>query len=1020
MKLSIGKTISKSIKENKWLNIKYINKNKEESSFWCAIIDIIIEKKSFKVEIFNVFKGIDAKSGSIYFNSITEAKVVEGTYYEVNQELIKKIELNIDKLEWLEFDNFNDKILEYYAEAKKLDVDPYQKEYAKVSGIDTRVMLEKKSITLNDNQLKTIAEDIYNNQIDDKKTKYFELAINKLSIFDNGKEYVVAYYPLSLNVKTKELVIKDKLVINKSSLIQETKVSLASYLDISIDDFVTLIHSNFDEAKELLRNNLRSNEKLDENPLIMLINRDFNIEYEKVYEYIIKKHKDGELELPLKAFFGEMSKRNKGRTEPNIVLINKKVDIDQVRVVYNAMKNPVTYVQGPPGTGKTTTILNVVLSVFLNNQSCLICSNNNYPIDGIIKKLTFDCKYGKIPFPAIRLGNRDEIKKSIDYIKKLIAEDKNVNIFDDKLKQLTDSTASSYNELKTLLSIYEEKKELLSTKEYLDRFYDFVMQNKESSLKLKNKLTEQKEKLETKMSSLRDVLNEDILKNIVSAKDNPNYMMYLFFNSYKYIKKLNQATYKNLIDIINIDDEEKKVTEFIKYLKDDTNFKKFQKVFPIIVCTNTSCLKLGTNNTYFDLCIMDEAGQCDVATSLIPISKARRLLLVGDVNQLQPVITLDDAINDTLMDRFEVPKEYDYCHNSIINLMTCVDEISPKILLSYHYRCGHKIADYSNKRYYDNKLNIKTTLEGNQLTYINVHNDRFYSERNSYLAEAYEVVNYIKTNHLDETNVSIITPFRNQAYLINEILKKENIKVKCGTIHTVQGAENKNIIFSPAIGIKSSKKTYDWLANNKELLNVAVTRAQNKFIMIADEEALNAYANNTIEDDIIALKNYIKANGDVEIAKSTVNTIEIGLSNGSECEKELFGTLTHFCSVYKRFTVKRNQPVRKILNDISNDDLNNYFNKAEFDLVLFSKNIYGKINARCVIELNGGEHYISKSKSEINDKKKMQICKMKGLTYLSLPNAYSKSYETISNLIFAMNGEDDLEEYNLFNCESQN
>lgn len=1017
MKYSIGKMISKSIKENKWLSIDYVNKDNQESSFWCSVLDIDIDAKTFSVDIFNIFKGNKTLNGTIYFDNIKKANVVDGTYYSYDQSLIKKIEKNISKLSWLEFDNFNDKILEYYSDAKKLDVDPYQNDYSNVSGLDTRLLLEKKRVILDDNQFEIIAKEIYKNEDIEKTNKYSQLAVNKLAIFDKGKEYIVAYYPLNLDVKTKTLMIRNDLIINKSFLIGENKVSLASYLTINPDEYISLLHSNFEEAREMLRDNLRSFEKLDENPLLMLISRDINIEYDSVYESIVEKHKNGTLELPMKAFFGELSKRNKGRTEPNIVLMDKKADIDQVRVVYNAMKNPVTYVQGPPGTGKTTTLMNVVLSSFLNDETCLICSNNNHPINDILKKFTFDCKYGKVLFPIIRLGNRNELDKSLDKIKSLLeVDDEKVKIYDDKLKQLIDKTSEGYSDLKSLLSIYEEKKEILESKQYLDKFYNFVMNSTESSERLRNKIQEQKDNIENKLKELPDITNEQVLSNVKFVQDDPNFLMYLYFNSFKYIKKLKQPALEDLRNIVVMEDKEKRVTEFGKWLKDDANFKKFLRVFPVIACTNISCLKLGANEAYFDICIMDEAGQCDVSASLIPISKAKHLLLVGDVNQLQPVITLDNSINDKLMVKYEVPEQYDYCHNSIMNLMTNVDDISTQILLSYHYRCGKKIADYSNKRYYDGKLNIKTSLEGNQLEYVKVKNDFFGKERNSYQAEALAVVDYIKKNNLDENTVSIITPFRNQAALINEELAKNNIKVKCGTIHTVQGAENKNIIFSPGIGVKSSPKTYEWLANNKELINVAVTRAKDKLILVADDEALEALSNKKVEDDIIALSNYVKENGNITVSKSTVNKIEIGLSNGSECENELFETMTHFCSVYKRFTVRRNQAVNKVLTDIDDKDLKHYFNKAEFDLVLYSKSLNGKTKPHLVLELNGGEHYISRSVSALNDKKKMEICEKKGIKYIAIPNAYSKSYETISSLIFALNGEED-EEYNLFNYD---
>jgi superfamily I DNA and/or RNA helicase len=38
------------------------------------------------------------------------------------------------------------------------------------------------------------------------------------------------------------------------------------------------------------------------------------------------------------------------------------------------------------------------------------------------------------------------------------------------------------------------------------------------------------------------------------------------------------------------------------------------------------------SKTHFDLCIMDESGQCNMATALIPIVRATDLLLVGDTN----------------------------------------------------------------------------------------------------------------------------------------------------------------------------------------------------------------------------------------------------------------------------------------------------------------------------------------------------------------------------------------------------
>ena len=107
---------------------------------------------------------------------------------------------------------------------------------------------------------------------------------------------------------------------------------------------------------------------------------------------IEEKIESGNLDYPLKAFFGNTNRFGAKRKEPSIVIYDNKVNIDQMRVIYNCMKYPITYVQGPPGTGKTQTILNVVLSAFFNSRTTLICSSNNKPINGILEKLSFSYK----------------------------------------------------------------------------------------------------------------------------------------------------------------------------------------------------------------------------------------------------------------------------------------------------------------------------------------------------------------------------------------------------------------------------------------------------------------------------------------------------------------------------------------------------------------------------------------------------------------------------------------------------
>ena len=91
-----------------------------------------------------------------------------------------------------------------------------------------------------------------------------------------------------------------------------------------------------------------------------------------------------------------------------------------------------------------------------------------------------------------------------------------------------------------------------------------------------------------------------------------------------------------------------RTNEFNKWCSIDENIRLLEQVFPVIITTNISSARLGTAYHTFDLVIMDEAGQCNSATALLPIARAKQLLLVGDSNQLRPVIVLEDIINEQL------------------------------------------------------------------------------------------------------------------------------------------------------------------------------------------------------------------------------------------------------------------------------------------------------------------------------------------------------------------------------------
>ena len=997
----IAREISKAIKESKWLDISYKNVKGETTFFWIAIFDIDFKKKMLKVSIFNDKKSLDTIDFSyISFDGIQTARIIDFSTYDVPNDLIEKLNSHPYNASWLEYDHFDNNILMYYKECCYLDVDPYQSDYCVIDGIDINVLKKKKSYTLNDKQLNQIIKKIYHYDINnDDSISSNELIISVLAIADGAKKYLACYYNVLFDPQAKTLRIRDKLRFNKSFLIEGRRHSLSNYISMNVDEFIENFKEKYiDEYRPLLIDSLKTGEVLDEMPDMMILKRDFNVKLEQTYYSIEERYFTNSLSVPLKSFFGNISRANYNRkVEPSIVIYDDRINIDQMRVLYNAMKYPVTYVQGPPGTGKTQTILNVVLSAFLNSKTTLICSSNNRPVNGILEKIDFSYRGKKVIFPYLRLGRFEDVIKATLRIRELYELDIKDTPIESKINRIADNNNEKNAKLVELLTQYEEFIDIEECLNNAERFADAI-DIKDS--KMYGKVQESIKALKEKKKSTRKVQDSEVLELFTPVRDDIYFSSYLYFKSIAFIKKLHLPRYKELLEICYIQDDTERVSSFNRWVQSDDNIKLLIGVFPIIFSTNISSSRLGTGKFQFDLVIMDESGQCNPAHALLPIARATNLLLVGDPNQLKPVITLQEDVNENLKEKYNISNSYDYCTNSILDIMKNHDNISRYILLRYHYRCGRKIINFSNQRYYNNQLNIDAIKETGELQLLNIKNVNR-TERNTAFEEAKAIVDYIKRNNLKDT--TIVTPFVNQQSLLKKMLDDNGINdVSCGTIHSIQGAEKDTIIISSALSAKTSKATYDWIKNNAELINVATTRAKKRLIVAADMEVLNILSNDK-KDDFYNLINYISNNGNVEVPASESVSMNIGFSNGSKSEDEFFKTMTHFCSCYPNYVVKRNVSFSEVFAD---DSLLSK-SKQEFDIVLYKKvGLFSKkTTPQIAIEVNGGEHFgnIWREKS---DKKKMEICTKKGIKLIFISNSMVKSYEYVRSIICSCKGKE--------------
>ncbi len=976
--------IGKAIREGKYLNISYKNQKGETTFFWISILDINANGELF-VNQFNASKENSLLGKKIFISSIQTAEILKFSHYDVSDNLIKKIDED-KSLDKYEFDRYNNNILNYYLECYKSNNNPFLHKQHLIPNIDLSGLINQNPYQLTDEQQNHIIKDIYKN--DYHKFYEYQLALSEFSIDIESKgKFIVAFRNLTYDPIKKTLQIGSKTHFNSNFYINGIKYSLSYYTDLSPSDFEALFIKDKSGIIELLNGNFKSGELPNTRPEIVVLGYQ-QIDISTIYDEINSEQTNNEMRIPLKAFFQNLSLLDrKNRKEPHIVLYDNNVNIDQLCTIYNSLKYPITYVQGPPGTGKTQTILNIVVNCLTNNKTLLISSNNNTPVDGIKDKLYLGkYKNKEILFPIIRLGNKERTAEALKEIKEFYEFETKDAPKEELLFSLKEKSKEKNKILLEKLKNYEDRIDLKQNLEFID------------ALLLKGSywlLEQEKQKLEERLNQIPETTDDNLKGVFEIIKDNYQLLQFFYFESLKHIKRLKAKDYTELVEILYLQDEEEQVKEFNNWIADDENLEKFTKVFPIILTTNLSSRRLG-KKFKFDLLTIDEAGQCDIATSLLPISKCENMVLIGDTNQLKPIVIFEESRNRQLMKQYEIDEVHDYFSNSILSVYKKIDNISRDILLSYHYRCGEKIINYSNMRFYENRLNLKAIKNKGEVKLLNVNNLN-QKNKNSQLEEANEIVKYVKDNKLSD--VFIITPFRNQEEVINHYLKEAKKRgeidssVNCGTIHKVQGQENKTIIISTAISRQTTEKTYDWIKNNSQLINVGVTRAQENLIVVTDKTAIDILSKK--DDDLYALIDYVEKNGTTQIAQSNVNKFTIGFSNDSNFEDFFYKTMQHYCTV-KGGRFERNV---KIINVFPEEKNNPLVNKKEFDGILYQGN-----KPVIVFEINGAEHYKNKKRIE-SDAIKKELLKGKDIRLFFIPNQYVKHYEFIGELIKKFKGD---------------
>ena len=264
---------------------------------------------------------------------------------------------------------------------------------------------------------------------------------------------------------------------------------------------------------------------------------------------------------------------------------------------------------------------------------------------------------------------------------------------------------------------------------------------------------------------------------------------------------------------------------------------------------------------HFDLVLIDEASQCDIASALPLLFRAKRSVIIGDPQQLRHISALTKSKEIELADKYgllESRESWMYRANSLFDLSTSIANPSGIVNLLDHHRSHAHIIQFSNNEFYKRGLRIATRyaylkrprgqrlgIQWHDVVGNTVRPNRS-SAQNEEEARAVVAVlrNLIVDRHFEGT-VGVVTPFKAQKELIRSMNNEcaelvaaiSSNELLVDTIHRFQGDERDVMLFSPVISIGAARETVGFLRSNGNLFNVAITRARGVLHVVGDRNA---------------------------------------------------------------------------------------------------------------------------------------------------------------------------------------
>ncbi len=272
--------------------------------------------------------------------------------------------------------------------------------------------------------------------------------------------------------------------------------------------------------------------------------------------------------------------------------------------------------------------------------------------------------------------------------------------------------------------------------------------------------------------------------------------------------------------------------------------------------------RIPLNKDIFDLVIFDESSQCDIASALPLLYRAKQAVVIGDPKQLSHISSISKKQDERLLERYDLldtHSDWAYSYNSLFDLAAGLSRGTNIIDLRDHYRSHADIIGFSNQFFYEGRLRIATRYDSLKrpkdesvgVRWINIEGraekaSSGSGSQNKKEAEAVvaELRRLFKQGY--KGTIGAVSPFRAQANLIRKLVNDDNELSNwlstCGfiseTVHKFQGDERDIIIFSPVVSKGMPRGSTLFLQKTGNLFNVAITRARAMLIVVGNHNAV--------------------------------------------------------------------------------------------------------------------------------------------------------------------------------------